>query len=148
MSYMEQLVRPFVAVPTIATRRIVAKNKAVTKGTAIIRWGSAGAMPTATQRTVDSSGVNFSIECCKDTYSEHERNTDLVRVENPDDPTQFVMVRRIKDITFGKKSEECYDPFTDVGVRSALAEIDASVAPIFAATDNGGCKAKYSLTNG
>lgn len=145
--YMEQLARPFIAAQTLATRRIVAKNKAVTKGIAIIQWGNAGSMPTATQRVLNSDGLGgYTISCCKDTNSEHSRINQKVRIENPDDPTQFIIVNRVRQIEFGKKSIECNDPFTDVGVASALAEIDASVSPIFAPADDGACKSTYSFT--
>lgn len=41
-------------------------------------------------------------------YNETERNTDKIRVENPDDSEQYVMVERINDITFQGPDEKLY----------------------------------------
>ncbi len=74
-----------------------------------IRWGAAGF------EQFESSGLqqeNFSVtiqdpeedepppEKVTLEFTEIKRNVTPVRVENPDDPEQFVMVERIDDITF------------------------------------------------
>ena len=76
---------------------------------ATIRWGKAGfeQVPPG-----DDPNDNFSINLEEDdpppappdqktlVFNEIDRKVTPVRVENPDDPEQFVMVERIDNITF------------------------------------------------
>lgn len=94
---LEQLVRPFQR-PDLAPRtRIVVSTGA---GTApiIIEFGEAGALPTGKQDTFE-----LKLEKEKEQYKETHRTTRNVRIENPDDPDQYVMVQRPEKMKLDKK---------------------------------------------
>lgn len=62
-------------------------------------WGSVGALPTA----APAPTVGFQV-VADATHTEISRKTETVRIENPDDPSQFVMADRSKELLF-KTSE-------------------------------------------
>ena len=61
----------------------------------LICWGTVGAMPSPEPL----GGVGFNV---KESYQETSRVSETVRVENPDDPSQYVMEDRPKSVTFDK----------------------------------------------
>lgn len=105
MADLEALVRPFQAPAPTATRRIVSVRTKVPTETAGVAWGAAGALPTAVEVPpgADPFLFNFNV---KKWNQETSRETETVRVENPSDPSQYVMVERIKKITFKEKDPE------------------------------------------
>ena len=74
-------------------------------GDAVLRWGRASNFPVSAKRTLTTI-VNWPTQPEDEeedlglVYTETERITTTVRVENPDDDEQFVDVERIDQITF------------------------------------------------
>jgi hypothetical protein len=58
-----------------------------------ICWGTVGQMPSP----IPIGGTDFTV---KEHWQETSRVSDIVRVENPDDPNQYVMEDRPKQVTF------------------------------------------------
>lgn len=95
----ENVVRPFVAVDPSPARRVLFSS---TKLAALVEPDlSATGDPAIYQWSQSSSSSN------KESTDNREvkRTTSEVRVENPDDPTQYVMVQRIEDVTFGDQTD-------------------------------------------
>ena len=142
---MEQLVRPFQQPAVIATLRIHSVRDKVTVDPAIITWGAVGKLPEAIQQTDEFDGINFKIGECDDSNTELSRETSDIRVQNPDDPTQYVMVRRISKIAFKKKSRKKF-----IGVwkteTTAFAPIDPWLGSSFdVVPEEDGCHSSFKL---
>ncbi len=144
---LEQIVRPFADPNALATTRIVAKNLSPAFQRARLLWGATGQVPTPTEEQ-PGAGLSFKCECCKDGYGENTRKTSMKRVENPDDPSQYVMVEAIDEIGFDVTKQGCADG-SDPVVARAFAQIDAEIAAAFPVIDLTGkdCKATFSLKN-
>lgn len=98
MSNLEQLVRPFQSRGIINDKKTrVTRVKSVGTEKAIIRWGSAGDSPETRQvgAKVDIKGSDV-----KKAYTQLDKKTTNIRVENPDDSNQFVITQRIDEIRF------------------------------------------------
>ena len=103
---MEEITRPFgeaqILIDRLKALRPVSGEE---EGEAIIRWGAKASFNIQID---DATGISINLEEGQDPppekktieFTELERETDEVRVENPDDPEQFVMVARITSITF------------------------------------------------
>jgi hypothetical protein len=61
-----------------------------------ICWGTVGQMPTADPAPT----VGFTVG--SETYTETSRKSHTVRIENPDDPSQYVMEDRPDEVKFTK----------------------------------------------
>lgn len=102
---MESLVRPFVGVFSFSTPR-VAPEPAPVEPEAFLRWGGPSAFSFDDSfRDVASGGVSFHTDDddnddVEEQYSETGRSTSDVKVENPDDPDQFVIVQQIQSMAF------------------------------------------------
>lgn len=105
MQNLEQIIRPFQSPNTLPTRRLVSNSTKIPEQSAAVAWGSAGTLPAPEKREDNTSGLNFEVVKCDDHYSETNRAYNVVRIENPDDASQYVMVERINKISFNKKSE-------------------------------------------
>lgn len=106
MQTIEQIIRPFQSPATLPKRRIVSTNTKISVGVAEIEWGQAGELPAPEKREFDDEGgIAFTVLKCDDQFGEKERKFNVVRIENPVDPAQFVMVERINQIKFDKKNE-------------------------------------------
>lgn len=93
----EQVVRPFQTPATINDKEtIVTTVIRAPSQRALITWGAAGTKPTPT------GGLSFKVKNFNE-YSELSRETTDVRIENPDDSSQYVIAQRIDSITFKKK---------------------------------------------
>lgn len=144
---LEQLVRPFQTPISIATIRVVAKDLSTPKSDAIIQWGQAGTLPSPTEETkTPTGGISWKVDECSANLNEHSRKTDNVRVENPDDPSQYVVVQRINSISFDKKGSKI------VGAIRTETTVFAADDP-FAGTPFGdvpkadNCQDTYNLNN-
>jgi hypothetical protein len=147
MSSMEQIVRPFQSPFPLATRRIVVRDRGVVREDAIIQWGQAGSVPAATEETPEAGG-GFKVEaCCKDVNTETKRETEQVRVENPKDPSQFVIIERIKKIAFGlDRSNVCLGESS--ATARAFAEFDANFdSGVTGPSKPQKCEASFELSN-
>lgn len=107
MSGLEGIIRPFQQPDRLTRRRIVATTTKVTVNPVSLTWGEAGTLPEP------QVGVNFSLKKEKQHVA-IEVNYKQVRVENPDDPTQYVMVNRPTSIKFKEKAAPTFAtyPFT------------------------------------
>jgi len=144
---LEQIVRPFQQSGAIASRGVVSTRARLQREKARLVWGSAGNMPTADKEEdgTDPSGYNFKLEACDDTYKEKSRDTEKIRVENPDDNSQYVMVDRIKLISFAHQSDsKILSSFSTE--TTAFADSTISDSPAYGTVGkNDKCKATYSL---
>lgn len=90
---IEQLVRPFQSPGVLVSRRVVPVREDVQVTSAGKRWGQAGPMPVAQPATV--GGIAFEVRNLNNAQEVRtERRFTDVRIENPDDPDQYVIVRR------------------------------------------------------
>lgn len=107
MQTLEQIVRPFQNTDVLSKRRIISNSTKEDTDEVIIEWGRSGDAPAASEIERDAEDGNFTFEVvhCDDKYDEKNRKFNTVRIENPDDPSQYVMVQRINQISFNKKSE-------------------------------------------
>ena len=107
MQSLEQIIRPFQTPDVISKRKIVSKSTKLPTDEVVIEWGRSGDAPTPTEIEKDEEEgvINFKVNDCDDKYNEKNRKFSTVRIENPDDPSQYVMVQRIEQIKFNKKSE-------------------------------------------
>jgi hypothetical protein len=94
---IESIVRPFSTPLVIATQRIEVLTTQVPPEVAIITWGAGGtvAQPSADQVTKrPDGGINFQVNdgSGNKKLTEFVRKSTPVRVQNPDDPSQYIMV--------------------------------------------------------
>ena len=97
MTSLELLIRPFQSKDVTPPKRIIAAEKTVEPVNVSI--GSPGG--TAFEFRFFSV-LNFKTEDSF-TYKEIDRETHITRIENPDDPSQFVEVERIDQISLRHK---------------------------------------------
>lgn len=96
MAGLEGIVRPFQQPDRLLRRRVIAATEKVDVQPATLTWGAVGRLP------VPQVGVSFALK--KDAeHDEVGRQTQKVRVENPDDPSQYIIVERTKSISFRQK---------------------------------------------
>jgi hypothetical protein len=92
---LEGIIRPFqtpAGSPRIPIGVVVTKVPDPT----IIDWGDPGSLPSPI-----SDVVSVTLE--KDEMKETQRKERKIRIENPDDPSQYVMVKRPEQMSFDKK---------------------------------------------
>jgi hypothetical protein len=144
---LEAIVRPWQNPGALATQRIVSSNRQVSAGVAELIWGQAGGMPTPVAEEVQTGGGIKTLACCKDVNTEQDRQTEKVKVTNPNDPTQFVIVERVTQIAFGlDRTNVCFGESSETA--RALAEFDASFDTGTTGTEKPGqCKASFTLKN-
>lgn len=65
----------------------------------LLCWGSAGELPSPTPLPT----VDFNVKYPDEFWNEKWRANELVRIENPDDPTQYIMDNRPKTVDFEKQ---------------------------------------------
>lgn len=99
---LEQAIRPWVPTGALRQNNIVADQTKVNRGRARVVWGAVGTIPTPDVETdpVDPSTYKFKLEECNDGYKESKRKTKTIKVTNPDDAEQFVMIDQIQLIAF------------------------------------------------
>lgn len=95
---MEQVVRPFQLPNRINDKKTITILPKIAKTNAALEWGQAGAPPTIT-------GLNFNTKKEDKIYKEDasKRQSTDIRVENPDDPNQYIMEKRIDSMQFSVK---------------------------------------------
>jgi hypothetical protein len=145
----EQVVRPFQAPAPAPRRRIVVEAvSAPSDDTATLTWGSAGSVPGGSLldpgEDTTADGYNWRVECCRNTWNQANVDTSDLTVTNPDDATQYVVVRRINSIAFQSGQNQCNNP--DVNPIFDVHADDWAIGSGFAAlarTDQ--CNATYNL---
>jgi hypothetical protein len=107
MQNLEQIIRPFQTTDILSKRQIVSNSTKIPTDEVIIEWGNSGTDPTPSEITRDATTGDFVVEVvhCDDKFNEKDRKFNTIRIEQPDNPENYVMVDRIKQITFNKKSE-------------------------------------------
>lgn len=94
---LEYIVRPFQSAPPQNTTLIPA-TRGSSSAKASLAWGDVGTLPTpATLSTVVKDGTNTQT---KKKLVETTRQSSTIKITNPNDPTQFVMVQRPSEISF------------------------------------------------
>lgn len=121
----EQIVRPFQRLPTQTTQRIIASRTKIDVPDAIAQWGQAGTLPGAIEITPTEDGFAFKVVDCDEQFQEDSRKTEDIRIENPDDPNQYVVDQRIKSIVYNKKEPDNFT-FTYNKTSTAFAPSPAS----------------------
>lgn len=145
----EQLVRPYQSPGAIVSRGVVSKHTKKSRSKARVVWGDVGTLPVADREDVatDPSGYSFKLETCDDNYKEAKRQTNSVRVENPNDSSQYVIVDRIELISFAHQTDsKILSAFSTE--TTAFADISIPDDPVWGdikASDR--CKATYKLSN-
>lgn len=140
----EELVRPAAAPGSLATRLLPSNNVQVQVTRARLIWGTAGTLPGP---TVESGG-GFKVEECDTGFTETKRTTSNLRVENPDDPTQYVIIQRIESVAFdGKPRKKIVGSI--VSETTAFAEFDPFAGSPFGDVPQGqdGCQSTYTFHN-
>ncbi len=99
---LETVIRPFESRRVVSTARLVSSSKKQAAQLSTITWGAAGAMPVPFADIVPT-GVSFQIDKGALQHLEVYRITDQIRIENPDNSSDFVDVQRIKKIGFTAK---------------------------------------------
>lgn len=141
---LETAVRPFTAAPNLATRIIIARNTRVQVTQAELIFGAAGTLPTP---TVHAAGFGFKVENCNNTNTEKSRKQTPVKIQQKDNPDNWVMVQRIEQIVFSKKPDDVQNDFKQAFSSFAKSVADAINSPwagVLTATD---CNEKYNLKN-
>lgn len=107
MQNLEQIVRPFQNPDVLSKRRIISNSTKEDAEEVVIEWGSPGDAPSASEIEHDAETGDFAFEVvhCDDKYDEKNRKFKTIRIEQPDNPENYIMVDRIHQITFNKKSE-------------------------------------------
>lgn len=135
---LEFVVRPF-ASPNAQANILIPSAPSGATQPAILRWGATATMPAA-----QPAGVN--IVCCKEQVQEQSRESDTVKITNPSDASQFVMVKRAKSLSL-KKQENMNGCGDDNSFSTGNFEFSGS-AEISAALDvPSTCSIKLSLKN-
>lgn len=100
---LEQLVRPFQSPFAVAQRRItVISVETSSLPDARLTWGTVGTLPAGAIEDDDKNLLvdGFKLETCDNTLAETSRRTKQIRVENPDDPSQFVIIQVPTSVSF------------------------------------------------
>lgn len=100
MISLERIVRPYQRPNALALGRLISRTVAPSTDVATISWGDVGTLPTPTQEDVPDDSVGFNVEVCDSDYSEASRVVQPVKVTNPGDDSQFVVVDRVKSMSF------------------------------------------------
>jgi hypothetical protein len=104
MSALEQIVRPFAPPQPFNTQRLVATSVKQPTQTAHVSWGVAGTMPTAVESSPlgPAAGIGFNTKKSPQDLTETSRQTEKIKVQQDGNPDNFVVIERIKKITFGQ----------------------------------------------
>jgi hypothetical protein len=147
MQSLEQIVRPFQSPAVLAKRRVVSTSIKIDVDEVIVEWGRSGDLPAPIKREViDDEGFAFTVVKCDDNYQEKNRAFNVVRIENPDDPSQYVMVERINQIKFNKENENEQQVYNNES--TSFVTLPAFDNTTYYASNYGQeqCHATYNLT--
>jgi hypothetical protein len=110
---MEQIVRPWVPVTSTPKPRVPAPPEEEFPE-AFIRWGAASEFATGDSFREDAANPGFHVDDPEEperlrlTFDEEGRDWTDFRVENPADPEQYAIIRRVNNIAFRGPSGEQY----------------------------------------
>lgn len=105
---LEQLVRPFQSPQPIGTRRIVATSIKLPTQTSHLEWGNTGALPTPVESPADQPAplISFNVKKEDQKLGEKAREVERVKVQQEGNPDNFVVIERIKQISFANTKKE------------------------------------------
>lgn len=118
---IEGIVRPFQSPQVTQSGQIPVPSVGPVRP-ASLKWGGVGKVPPFR--------LSWHLQ---DNFDEKSRNTDNVRIFNPQDNTQYVDVQRTNSLKMGKTGGPgavLYSPFT-ADIASAFDEFDADVQSAF-----------------
>ena len=105
----EQIVRPAQKVSVTPTRRILSTREIVEVKPAGATWGKPGTLPVAIEvpPEEDPAGISFTVKKDKEHELDYEGSKkQKVRVENANDPNQFVVEERLIKAKFVDKKPD------------------------------------------
>lgn len=126
---VEKVVRSFVTADLLVSRLVKLRPKDGEGAEAEAIWGKASNFSVLDVTEKDDGGVAVIVNWPKDDtsldgfevdvptleFEEFHRTVTVVRIENPDDSDQYVMVERIDDITFKGPDLRPADAATGIG---------------------------------
>lgn len=140
---LEELARPWSSPSPLNQTVVVSQTQRVPMQRARVNWGTVGTLPAA------STGGGFKVLDCDDKYKQTSGKLGkAVRIENPDDSSQYVMVAPFETVSFShqakdeitisyQKTQKLYGPIT-------LSGSTASYVNVIAPKDTT-CKTEYDL---
>jgi hypothetical protein len=118
---LEYAVRPYQS-PDAHGAIIIPSTPTGSREKATLTWGAKATMP-------EVSGINLTTACCTNNLTEHDRQSDKIRIYQDDDPSSsnWVDVERAKTMNLdSKEKNNCGDNWDDI---SAVAQgIDTELA--------------------
>lgn len=97
---LENIVRPYQRPIVLNAGRVISRAVAPSADTAVMTWGALGTLPTAVQEDDPNPQNGFNVELCDTDYHETKRTVEQTRISNPSDGEQFVMIDRIRSMSF------------------------------------------------
>lgn len=107
MISFEQVVRPFRIESVLALGTTPARTVEVGFAQALMIWGKSGTIPAG---VVDpgAPGTGFKLECCTSQKREVSReHYDPQRIQDPNNPDNYVMLQQTKSITVKVVAPDC-----------------------------------------
>jgi hypothetical protein len=144
----EYLVRPYQS-PRSQGSVVIPSTPSAPTEKAVLTWGASATLP------VQAKGISFNTACCKEKSDEQSRETDIIRIENPNDSSQYMVVERAKKLLLNKEEKnQCgdnWDQFSGVGLE-VTAELSIYAADIASGDTRGNsqpaqCQQIWNLKN-
>jgi ribosomal protein L24 len=144
----EYLVRPYQS-PRSQGSVVIPSTPSAPSEKAVLKWGASATLP------IQAKGINFNTACCKEQSDEQSRETEIVRIENPTDPSNYMLVERSKKLLLNKEEKnQCgdnWDQLSAVGLEItaelAFYEADITTGGIGGNDQPGQCKQTWNLKN-
>ncbi len=140
---LESVVRPFGSRNLYSDKRIATTHPDPKGGTAHLCWGSVGTKPTP-----EAVGTSVELNDCNESNSELKgRESETIRIENPDDTSQYIMVKRPKVISFKHVDHKssAWAAMSDVAADVQAWQDDLSADLGLGSDKEGKCKMKMTL---
>lgn len=105
---LELLVRPFQSPQPIRTSRVIATSTKLPPQTAHLEWGNTGALPSPVESAPlgPANGVDFKVKKEDQKLGEKAREVERIKVQQEGNPDNFVVIERIKQISFSNTKKE------------------------------------------
>jgi hypothetical protein len=120
---MEGIVRPFQTEDFFTRGKIPVPSVNKEANPVVVSWGAKVSLPGAES---DLIGVQIDKE---EKYFERSRKTEKIRIENPNDPSQYVIVERPKQVTFDHKVPKQPGDFLKTPSGGGSASTTTELAP-------------------
>lgn len=130
----EYAIRPFQS-PDVHGRVIVPSSPSATPERATLTWGSTHAA-TGTIPTAKSMG-GTNTKCCKETINEQERAGDTIKIAASNEPENYIMVNRAREVKLKKKDDNSCDDWlkNNSYVAAGIIEAFSEMASLIHASD-------------